>query len=264
MSAILWSDFKSQIDGLISKKRSFSVLKKDGSSWPLFRGHASDKWKLETTLERRTKATMSLRHYMQSCSSARRYSGNYEPNSIPFDEDTSLEYSGLHRKFPNFEYIAFLRHHGFPSPLLDWTESPYIAAFFALRDTPPHDATAARVFMYTSDLGQGRCYATSSPHLQRLGPFVTVHERHAIQQCWYTISIKEQDSECEFCSHEEALTLSKTGDQLQDKIEYFDIDLNQREEALADLYGMNISAFTLFRTLDSLMETTSHRIFDIE
>lgn len=29
------------------------------------------------------------------------------------------------------EFLAFLQHNGFPTPLLDWTQSPYIAAYFA-------------------------------------------------------------------------------------------------------------------------------------
>src|SRR5579871_975887 len=37
-------------------------------------------------------------------------------------------------QFPGYDYMAYLRHHGFPSPLLDWTRSPYVAAFFAFRD----------------------------------------------------------------------------------------------------------------------------------
>jgi hypothetical protein len=31
----------------------------------------------------------------------------------------------------SYDFMTRLRHHGFPSPLLDWPQSPYTAAFFA-------------------------------------------------------------------------------------------------------------------------------------
>ena len=260
MTPISWLDFKSRIDTLMPKSRCFSNIGSDGRSRPLFRGHRSNTWKLTTTLERHGLSGMQLNRYMRDCASVRRFAGNYAPCSIPFEESASANYRDLVPNFPNFEFLAYLRHHGFPSPLLDWTESPYVAAFFAFREPPPRGETAVRIYLYYSDLGSGRCYSTSNAHIQTLGPFASIHERHAIQQCWYTISVKDQDEHCVFCTHEEAISISESEGSFQDKFEFIDIDISSREEALADLYTMNISSYTLFRNLDSLIETASHRI----
>ena len=260
MSILRWAEFKAKVGQHIPKERRFSAKTEMGFSRSLFRGHASNKWILDTTLERRIKGGMSLAGYMQLCGSARRYMGNYLPSSLSFDENLSPTYKALWTGFPNFEYLAFLRHHGFPSPFLDWTESPYVAAFFALREPPNDGATAARVYLYISDAGEGRGYCSSSPHILVQGPFASIHERHAIQQCWYTIAIREEGDDCIICSHQEALSISQGSGQLQDLVTSFDISLEDREEALSDLYSMNISAYTLFRSLDSLIETTSHRL----
>jgi hypothetical protein len=264
MNTISWKQFKERVDKLLPKERRFSCSGPNGLSRPLFRGHASNKWSLESTLVRRGYASMPLFRYMQDCESARRLTGNYSSISMPFDVNASSNYRDLKTNFPNFEYLAFLRHHGFPSPLLDWTESPYVAAFFAFRNPPPEGASAARVYVYYSDTGSWRTCCSSDPNILVLGPFATVHERHAIQQCWYTVSVKEQESDCVFDSHESALAHSKNAGGHQDRVEVFDIQLSDREEALADLLFMNISAFTLFRTLDTLFETASHRIFKHE
>src|SRR5690606_2110705 len=82
----------------------------------------------------------------------------------------SLQADGL----PAYDFLVYLRHHGFPSPLLDWTRSPYVSAFFAFRQ-----ARTSRVAIYVYQEAPRGFKATRAgePQIKRVGQNVVAHPR---------------------------------------------------------------------------------------
>lgn len=104
----------------------------------LFRGLSNSAWPLATTLERAGRTGMVLSDYYRLISSAKPHTetftgSRWEIERYP-DVVTLLQsHDGwaLH-KFPNavqYSYMVYLRHHGFPSPLLDWTRTLHRRVF---------------------------------------------------------------------------------------------------------------------------------------
>jgi hypothetical protein len=91
----------------------------DRENWA-FRGHARFDWELQPTIERLKKI------YNVTGSGAEEYVKN------AFERRAHQYLSDPPARMENLEWLALMRHHGAPTRLLDWTRSPYVAAFFAL------------------------------------------------------------------------------------------------------------------------------------
>src|SRR6266403_5647100 len=107
----------------------------------LFRGQTDANWDLQTTLERSGHDETVAEYYRLIFRVKTEVEittrTEWDDNPSIFDLDAlSRDYDGFSRalaNLPHYAYMAYLRHHGFPSPLLDWSRSPFVAAYFAFR-----------------------------------------------------------------------------------------------------------------------------------
>lgn len=93
-----------------------------------------------------------------------------------------------------------------------------------------------------------------------MGPNITTHRRHHLQQCEYTFCIEGVSSGLYFASHEEAFK-SAFPKQEQDLIEKYILPISKKSQFLAQLDLMNINAYSLFETEEGLMNKLANEKF---
>src|SRR5216683_5459105 len=243
----------------------------------LFRGQSNSKWLLHTTLERWVDRTsrkgpliMPVEDYYNIISSVRpeieTFTGTnwiippqYRAITKEMDQlAQNYDMVSLGLTFgttPGYEYMAYLRHHGFPSPLLDWTRSPYIAAYFAFSKIVDDEES---VSIYMLSEGEFTSGSSNSGRIYRLGPNVKVHRRHVLQQSEYTMALYfTDDTGWWIIGHDDVLVISDSIGETpwNFKLTKFVIPSGERTKVLALLDEHNLNAFSLFGSEESLMET---------
>jgi hypothetical protein len=136
-----WQQFIEIVrDGFIRRIPSGGVAVPDRV---LYRGHARTDWKLSAPLDRR------LVHHVSGEGGKIEYESLRKHNGLEWYDKTCLQvfnqfkhaYRGISDANTNLtddEYWAVGRHFGLLTPLLDWTLSPYVAAYFAFGERLQH------------------------------------------------------------------------------------------------------------------------------
>lgn len=262
-----WNEFEETLQELTAQREKRARETLTDVSYPLYRGHENHGWKLQTTLERESDTIWSIgEYYRHAYVSSHQISAftKHRWRTIP----TPRQYSELTKEFdgsnfgprPAYNYLAYLRHHGFPSPLLDWTRSPYIAAFFAFRRRLPN-AERVAIFVYCEDWGVGKGWSAGSPTVHSWGPYVRTHPRHFLQQCVYTTCEICNEAGAFYANHENGFCTPSWAE--QDKLWKLTLPASERRKALEQLDAVNINAFSLFQSEDALIETMATREFTI-
>jgi len=224
-----WDDYKKWVTEVA--KRGF-----------IFRGQSIAKWTL-----------VSLWHRLAQDKNLRSFH-----SLLPFVHDYVSPWADrawdLAQPLQLTAFIGFLRHHGFPTPLLDWTESPYMAAYFAFEgvndEEPESDHVAIFAFNrfgFLAEWQQTTDLTSETPHVSLIAVPAMGNPKHIVQQSAYTFS-SVIDQEQHIRGLEDEAT-AKRGGLLQAERIYlvkYRIDVKEKPSAMRELRLMGINATTLF------------------
>lgn len=274
-----WEEFEVEVqkNNIVTDELKKNIHKVGAVTPLIYRGQANAEWDLKSSLERKVNKDITVDSYFNIMlkvwneSKYKRKWPNLEKEIQNLDiESIYLFPTKEANSFQIITFMAHLRHHGFPSPLLDWTSDPLIAAFFAFENIPDN---SEKVTIYSFRYQTGHtsdAHIVSKPALIEIGPDIPGIERHKNQKSHYTLCIQQNDKSnfraARFANPEEDINkpgfyIDKNGNDIdknrvQNVVQKFVIPVSEKNKVLKKLQALNINNCFLFE------ETEDNRLYD--
>jgi|GEM_PF-5088368 len=236
-----WNDF-------LEKTRYFDNYSGGGQPAVLFRGQSNADWLVESTLARAAKDRQDYAN-MEKFSQPDKFLERFKEGVVDCISPISLD------NLTENQIWSLGRHYGLITPLIDWTESIYIATYFAASDFWERHCAATGVY----DFNLHKCrpiaiyaYQPGANHdLYGLSLFQGASQnlrRRRQQMGWFTV--QKTDPYLDF------LTWISTKERMEWplKLTKFLIPSHVVESILADLYRMNIRSLNLFDGIEGAVK----------
>jgi hypothetical protein len=165
----------------------------------------------------------------------------------------------------NGAFFNLVQHHGYPTPLLDWTYSPYVAAFFAYHRLNNSEAARAdesqkvRIFRFdqkqwVTKFTQFKKVTLCRPHFSII-EFIAIENQRLVPQQSISSITNVDDIETYLRSLEE-----RAGDRY---LTIIDLPVKERPRVMRELSVMGITAGSLFPGIDGTCEALKEQNFDV-
>jgi hypothetical protein len=212
----------------------------------LCRGQANSNWPLVTSFHRKPNG-LSVHEYMPLVHEMADLVGTIEKREI---DTKSPERLGT--------FVAYLQHHGFPTPILDFSLSPYIAAFFAFSEILEPESEYVSIFVFDflkwiAHWKQTYDITVTDEHVTVFKPKSVGNPRQLNQQGYYYLLTNAQNVDQHIHRHE----IIKETEYLQK----FDLRSTERNYVLTDLEAMGIHRYSLFGTTEAFCVHLREAIF---
>jgi len=221
------------------------ILKKTNKRDYIFRGQKED-WKLRTSFHRTGRYNL-FRYTRTDVNTLHRY---FSANVKHFYRiEDAKEHGAL---------LSLAQHHGFPTPLLDWTESPFIAAFFAFEDVLKDEIEDyVRIFLFDRKKWiethiQASIIESVVPTIS-IFEFLPIENRRMIPQQAITIFTNIDDIE-------KFITINQERDKNR-YLEIIELPRKERNMVMDELNYMGITAGALFPGLNGICKELRDKFF---